>query len=209
MNFKSIIKKLFTYIGVIAFAIVVVRAAGNLFAHMYYIMNPTAGYAYSIDLTGNTTAGEIIPGGTFTIDPEITNNSTGDVYAFIRIDCASYQAVVDGPYLPIYEFTPSTESAGSWAVIDSLSDATATGASIVVAYGDGSSMSTLATDSSAQLTGSLKLNVTNTAYKDGVKNDLNVTIHGLAVHITADGDAGAIDATPKDAYDEYVRLGGD
>jgi hypothetical protein len=173
----------------------IVIAAGLLFGHQSYTMNPSAGYAYSIDLTGSTDVGEIIPGESFSINPSITNNSTGSVYAFVRINCESFND------RPIYNLE---NLASGWTIIDELCDSE----NIVIAYGSGESMTTLEPGDTAALTGSLKLSVDNRDFAS-VKDNLTVTIHGCAVHSEAEGDVDAVSSSPVDAYTEYIALGGD
>ena len=186
----------------LCFTAVVVIASGLLGAHKSYTVTPKGGYAYSINLSGSTAQVEIIPGQAFTIDPSITNTSTGNVYMFVRINCPSI--ATENGYKPIYTFTPSEESAGSWSEVESLRRADENGAQIVIAYGS-ESMTTVEPDDTVQLIGSLTLDVTNKEYKD-VKENLGVEIHGCAVHSDAEGEELETSADPYEAYQKYLEL---
>lgn len=189
-------------LAVIVFSGIIVIASGLLGGHASYTVSPTAGYAYSIDLTGTQTAGEIIPGGNFSIDPQITNTSTGDVFMFVRINCKSI--TTDSGYKPIYTFTIANESKENWKVIEGVVPSTETEGSILVAYA-ADSMSPVEPGDSVELVGSLTLDVTNKEYKD-IKGDLDVVIHGCAVHSAAEGEESETSGTPSEAYQAYLDL---
>ena len=195
MNNKR--RGIITVLVLLCFTAVVVIASGLLGAHKSYKVTPKGGYAYNINLTGNTDQVEIIPSQSFTIDPEITNTSTGSVYMFVRINCPSI--AIDGGYKPIYTFAVANDCVGEWSEVTSLRRTDENGAQIVIAYGP-ESMSPV-----EPLLGSLTLDVTNKEYKD-VKDNLGVEIHGCAVDSDKEGDEAEASTDPYEAYQKYIEL---
>ena len=173
----------------------IVYAAGLSSGNRSLVIQSSVGYTYSINLTGSTDVGEIIPGDSFSINPSIENSSTGSVYVFVRVSCQSFND------RPIY----SVKNLGSgWTVIDELGD----GENIVIAYGTADAMTALDPGDTASLTGSLMLDVSNRDF-GSVRDNLVVTIHGCAVHSEAEANVKATTSSPVDAYAEYLIQGGE
>ena len=166
---------------------VVAYAAINYFFHLSQTVDNTRGVKIAGSWTGDEIEGtEVLPGDTFTLSQTITNNSTEDVYVFVRID-------TEGNAYSISELDPS------WTV------AKAEGGVILLAYGSTSAMVEVGPDVEVDFEGLLTLDVSNKEFSELNDSALDFSVHACGI---AKSQCGSHIA-PLAVYEDYENNGGE
>ena len=166
---------------------VTVYALDNDFFHLRSSVDNSRGVKIAGSWTGDDIEGkEVIPGDTFTLSQEITNDSTEPVYVFVRIDTE------ENAY-KISELHPD------WTVVKESEDM------ILIVYGTQSRMTEVAPDATIEFGGLLTLDVSNSQFADLPDEALDFNINACGV-----GKSQCENFTaPLDVYAAYETSGGE
>ena len=162
-------------------------AAINYFFHLNFTVDNTRGVKIGGAWTGeNVTGTEVLPGSTFTLNQTITNESTEDVFLFVRID-------TEGNAYKISEVDES------WTVVKE-SDGV-----ILLAYGSTSAMVEVGPDVEIVFEGVLTLDVSNKEFSELEDEALDFSIHACGIAVSqCEGKTGALAV-----YEIYEDNGGE
>ena len=162
-------------------------AAINYFFHLNFTVDNTRGVKIGGAWTGeNVTGTEVLPGSTFTLNQTITNESTEDVFLFVRID-------TEGNAYKISEVDES------WTVVKE-SDGV-----ILLAYGSTSAMVEVGPDVEIVFEGVLTLDVSNKEFSELEDEALDFSIHACGIAVSqCEGKTGALAV-----YEVYEDNGGE
>ena len=170
--------------GLFLATVIVAYAITNLF----FTQSRTTGFSkkviFQFDLGIGTSAEEVGPGDSISVNPVVTNSATEDMYVFVKIQMPEW----DGS--PLYTFHADE----AWVLVESG------GGAVVYAYAD-PEMTTLSPgDSTFALTNQMTMrSISNAEY--AVIDDINITITGYAIG-TED-----VSTNPKDAWNECKEIG--
>ena len=170
--------------GLFLATVIVAYAITNLF----FTQSRTTGFSkkviFQFDLGIGTSAEEVGPGDSISVNPVVTNSATEDMYVFVKIQMPEW----DGS--PLYTFRTDE----TWVLVESG------GGAVVYAYAD-PEMTTLSPgDSTFALTNQMTMrSISNAEY--AVIDDINITITGYAIG-TED-----VSTNPNDAWNECKEIG--
>ena len=184
----DIVKKRIIIIGVLSGVfwanVIVAYAITNLF----FTQSRTTGFSkkviFQFDLGIGTSAEEVGPGDSISVNPVVTNSATEDMYVFVKIQMPEW----DGS--PLYTFRADEV----WVLVESE------GSASVYAYAY-PEMTTLSPgDSTLALTNQMSMrSISNAEY--AAIDDINITITGYAIG-TED-----VSTNPNDAWNECKEIG--
>lgn len=168
-------------ISVVAYAMI------TYIFHLNFTVDNTRGVSISGSWTGENVSGtEVLPGSSFTLTQTITNESTEDVYVFVRID-------TEGNAYKISEVDPS------WSVVKE------DGGVILLAYGSAGAMTPVTPDVEVPISGLLTLDVSNAEFAELDDEALDFTINACGVAKSqCEGKTGALSV-----YEVYEESGGE
>ena len=166
---------------------VIAYAAINYFFHLNFTVDNTRGVKIGGAWTGENVSGtEVLPGSSFTLTQTITNESTEDVYVFVRID-------TEGNAYRISEVDES------WTVVKEADGV------ILLAYGSTSAMVEIGPDVEIEFGGLLTLDVSNKEFSELNDSALDFSVHACGIAKSqCEGKIGALAV-----YEVYEDNGGE
>ena len=184
LKLKKKIISIGLWTGLFLATVIVAYAITNLF----FTQSRTTGFSkkviFQFNLGIGTSAEEVGPGDSISVNPVVTNSATEDMYVFVKIQMPEW----DGS--PLYTFRTDE----TWVLVESG------GGAVVYAYAD-PEMTTLSPgDSTFALTNQMTMrSISNAEY--AVIDDINITITGYAIG-TED-----VSTNPNDAWNECKEIG--
>ena len=184
LKLKKKIISIGLWTGLFLATVIVAYAITNLF----FTQSRTTGFSkkviFQFNLGIGTSAEEVGPGDSISVNPVVTNSATEDMYVFVKIQMPEW----DGS--PLYTFRTDE----TWVLVESG------GGAVVYAYAD-PEMTTLSPgDSTFALTNQMTMrSISNAEY--AVIDDINITITGYAIE-TED-----VSTNPNDAWNECKEIG--
>ena len=166
---------------------VIAYAAINYFFHLNFTVDNTRGVKIGGAWTGeNVTGTEVLPGDTFQLTQTITNESTEDVYVFVRVD-------TEGNAYSI------SEVSDGWTVVKEADGV------ILLAYGSAGAMVEIGPDVEVEFGGVLTLDVSNKEFSELNDSALDFSINACGIAVSqCEGKTGALAV-----YEVYEDNGGE
>ena len=154
----------------------------------FFTQSRTTGFSkiviFPFDLGIGTSAGEVGPGDSVSVNPVVTNSATEDMYVFVKIQMPEWDSS------PLYTYLVDD----AWTLVESESGA------VVYAYANPEMTVLSPGDSTFALTNQMTMrSISNAEY--AVIDDINITITGYAIG-TED-----VSTNPKDAWNECKETG--
>ena len=184
LKLKKKIISIGLWTGLFLATVIVAYAITNLF----FTQSRTTGFSkkviFQFNLGIGTSAEEVGPGDSISVNPVVTNSATEDMYVFVKIQMPEW----DGS--PLYTFRTDE----TWVLVESG------GGAVVYAYAD-PEMTTLSPgDSTFALTNQMTMrSISNAEY--AVIDDINITITGYAIGTEN------VSTNPNDAWNECKEIG--
>lgn len=139
---------------------------------------------FQFDLGIGTSAGEVGPGDSVSVNPVVTNSATEDMYVFVKIQMPEW----DGS--PLYTFRADD----AWTLVESE------GGAVIYAYANPEMTVLSPGDSTTILTNQMNMrSISNAEY--AAIDDINITFTGYAVGTEE------VSTNPTDAWSECKAIG--
>ena len=184
LKLKKKIISIGLWTGLFLATVIVAYAITNLF----FTQSRTTGFSkkviFQFDLGIGTSAEEVGPGDSISVNPVVTNSATEDMYVFVKIQMPEWDSS------PLYTYLVDD----AWTLVESESGA------VVYAYANPEMTVLSPGDSTFALTNQMTMrSISNAEY--AVIDDINITITGYAIG-TED-----VSTNPKDAWNECKEIG--
>ena len=182
------------FCGVCAVCFIIGAFAAGLFTrHDDYEIGNGRGSVFEIVLGGKVDGIEVVPGTEQTINPNIKNAGTEELYLFVRFDTNTTPT-----NSLIYDYSAT---GGGWSRVD-MGESAAPG-QIIYVYGTADEPSVVMPEQTVTLNGKMTAVVSNAEFVDLVDDDFVYTVHGCAIlSEKAEGTVSAI-------YSAYLSNGGE
>lgn len=139
---------------------------------------------FQLDLGIGTSAGEVGPGDSISVNPVVTNSATEDMYVFMKIQMPEWDSS------PLYTFRADD----AWTLVESE------GGAVIYAYANPEMTVLNPGDSTTILTNQMNMrSISNAEY--ATIDDINITFTGYAVGTEE------VSTNPTDAWSECKAIG--
>lgn len=181
------------FLGVCAVCFIIGALAASLLTrHENYEIGNGRGSTFEIELGGEVAGIDILPGTEQTINPNIKNAGTEELYLFVRFDTS-----LTSSNSPIYDYVPT---GSGWSRVD-MGENAAPG-EIIYVYGTASAPTAVMPDETVTLNGKMTAVVSKAEFVDLTDDDFVYTVHGCAI-LSKEAEG-----TAKDVYGAYLSDGG-